>query len=325
MPSTAASAAPIDIAVGVVVNPAGRLLIAERRPNTPGAGYWEFPGGKREAGETALACLERELAEEIGITGLRATPLIRFAHDRGPRPVRLHVWRVHDWTGTPGGREGQAIRWVERADLPVAELLPATEVIIAALDLPRRYLLTPPLASQGRTAWLASLDAALAGGIRLLRLRDPALPADTYAELARAVIARAHAHGAKVLLDRDPDMVVALGADGLHWPARRLDDCGERPLGAACRFAVSAHDGEQLAAAARLGADFATLSPVVATASHPGAAPLGWPDFERLRADHALPVYALGGLGAADCAAALAHNAQGVAAIRGFWPGAAQS
>ncbi|MGN8197732.1 Nudix family hydrolase [Salinisphaera sp. RV14] len=315
----------LDIAVGVLVDAQGRVLIAQRRPDTPGAGYWEFPGGKREAGETLLDCLARELAEEIGVTDLRGEPLIRFAHDRGPRPVRLHVWRLHAWTGEPGGREGQSVRWVARDALDEIELLPATDVILAALALPRHYLITPRLTGADRDAWFAALDEALRRGTRLLRLRDPDLSATRYARLAAAVIARAHRHGALVLLDRDADMVNALGADGLHWSAARIAAARGRPVARELWFAASAHDASELDAAIAAGADFATVSPVAVTTTHRQAEPLGWPGFENQREDRALPVYALGGLEIADEGDALAHNAQGIAAIRGLWPGAADA
>ncbi|HET7313169.1 Nudix family hydrolase [Salinisphaera sp.] len=311
---------PLDIAVGVLVDAQGRVLIAQRRPDTPGAGYWEFPGGKREPGEPLFDCLARELAEEIGVTDLVGAPLIRFAHDRGPRPVRLHVWRIHGWTGEPGGREGQRVRWVAADALDEVELLPATDVILAALALPRRYLITPRLAESGHGDWFAALDRALAQGTRLLRLRDPDLADEDYARLAESVIERAHRHRAAVLLDRDADMVAALGADGLHWSASRIAAATRRPVGRRHWFAASAHDRDELEAALAADADFAALSPVVATATHPRARPLGWPGFESLRADRALPVYALGGLEAADQDDAIAHNAQGIAAIRGLWP-----
>lgn len=313
----------LDIAVGVLVDRHGRLLIARRRPDTPGAGYWEFPGGKREPGESLFDCLARELAEEIGVTDLVGEPLIRFAHDRGPRPVRLHVWRIDRWTGEPGGREGQRVQWVDRHALDDYELLPATDVILAALALPRRYLITPRLADAARTDWFAALDEALAGGVRLLRLRDPDLSDTAYAELAEAVIDRAHRQSTAVLLDRDAGLVSDLNADGLHWSAERIAAAGSRPVPADRWFAASAHDERELQAAIAAGADFATLSPVAATASHPEAAALGWPGFENRRADHPLPVYALGGLEIFDEPHALDHNAQGIAAIRGLWPGAA--
>lgn len=312
----------LDIAAGVLVDAQGRLLIAQRRAGTPGAGYWEFPGGKREAGEAIFGCLARELAEEIGVTDLRGVPLIRFVHERGPRPVRLHVWRIHDWTGEPGPREGQRIRWTASDTLDDVDLLPATDVILTALALPRRYLITPRLAEAGdRDAWFAALDGALEGGARMLRLRDADLTDADYAQLAAVVIARARRRGAKVLLDRDVDMAEALDADGLHWSGQRLASSRRRPVATARWFAVSAHGPDELDAALAAGADFATVSPVAATATHPRVRPLGWPGFEALRGDRALPVYALGGLRASDQADALAHNAQGIAAIRGLWPG----
>lgn len=315
----------LDIAVGVLVDGEGRLLIAQRRPETPGAGYWEFPGGKREPGEAIFGCLARELAEEIGVTDITGVPLIRFSHDRGPRPVRLHVWRIDDWTGEPGGREGQVVRWMPRERLDSVELLPATDVILTALALPRRYLITPRLADNDRDAWFAALDAALASGIRLLRLRDSDLSDARYARLAEAVIERARRHGAAVLLDRDAAMVKSLGAAGLHWPAKRIAAARRRPVGRDLWFAASAHDSAELEAAIAAGADFATLSPVAITASHRRSTPLGWPGFENGREDLALPVYALGGLEIADQNDALAHNAQGIAAIRGLWPGTADA
>ncbi|MES1936053.1 Nudix family hydrolase [Salinisphaera hydrothermalis] len=315
----------LDIAVGVLVDAEGRLLIAQRRPDTPGAGFWEFPGGKREDGEAIFDCLGRELAEEIGVTDLRGVPLIRFAHDRGPRPVRLHVWRIDGWTGEPGGREGQTVRWIARDALDEVELLPATDVILAALALPRRYLITPRLSGADRKAWFGALEEALGRGTRLLRLRDPDLSDARYARLAEVVVEQAHRHGAAVLLDRDADMVETVGADGLHWSAERIAAARRRPLPRERWFAASAHDARELDAAIAVDADFATVSPVAVTASHPKAGPLGWPGFESQRDDRALPVYALGGLEVADESDALAHNAQGIAAIRGLWPGAADA
>lgn len=311
---------PLDIAVGVLVDSQGRLLIAQRRPETPGAGYWEFPGGKQEQGEAIFDCLTRELAEEIGVTDLRGVPLIRFCHDRGPRPVRLHVWRIDDWTGTPGGREGQDIRWASTDELNSVSLLPATDVILAALALPRQYLITPGILDYGEIDWFEGLDQALASGTRLLRLRDPALTDTEYARLAERVIELARTYQTAVLLDRDTDMVEALGAAGLHWSVDQLERAGGRPVSSQHWFVVSAHSSAELDAAVEAGADFATLSPVAVTTSHPEASPLGWPGFENERGELALPVYALGGLGPDDAEDAIAHNAQGVAAITGLWP-----
>ncbi|MDA3919286.1 MAG: Nudix family hydrolase [Salinisphaera sp.] len=310
----------LDIAVGVLVAADGQLLIARRRADTVGAGFWEFPGGKFESGEGPFECLARELEEEIGVTDIEGAPLVRFTHDRGPRPVRLHVWQVNRWQGEASGREGQAIRWMPVDALDVKALLPATEVILNALRLPAHYLITPAVASLGEVGWLTAIDRALANGIRLLRVRDHDLSDTRYAELARRVVERALISQARVLVDRSASLMHEIGAHGLHWPASRLADNSARPVDDGFSLAVSAHDADDLTLAVAHRADFATLSPVSATASHPGQTPLGWRGFERIRRDVALPVYALGGLAGADLADARAHNAQGVAAIRGFWP-----
>lgn len=309
----------LDIAVGVLVAADGRLLIAKRRSGTPGAGCWEFPGGKQEPGEAMIDCLARELGEEIGVGDIKANPLIRFTHDRGQRPVRLHVWRIDDWSGEALGREGQQLAWVERARLGDYELLPATDVILNALFLPERYVITPSHAAAESVRWWGALSACLEGGAKLLRLRDQQLDDAAYGALAAQVIDQAKPFGAQVLVDRGADLCERAGAAGLHWPIARLLAEGRRPFDGERLLAVSAHTPTDLASAARLHVDFAMLSPVSATPTHPGVPGLGWDRWAQIRADHALPVYALGGLGAADIATAQNHNAQGVAAIRAFW------
>jgi 8-oxo-dGTP diphosphatase len=105
---------------------------------------------------------------------------------------------------------------------------------------------------------------------------------------------------------------------GVHLKAAQLAALGQRPLPQALPVAASCHDATELAHAERLRCDFAVLGPVQATASHPGAAPLGWAAFAALREAGTIPLYAIGGLGAGDLDIARAHGAQGIAAIRAF-------
>ena len=105
---------------------------------------------------------------------------------------------------------------------------------------------------------------------------------------------------------------------GVHLRAAQLRELRERPLPRSAWVGASCHDAEELALAVRLGADFATLAPVCATASHPGAMALGWERFAALAADAQLPVYALGGVGPDDLQRARDAGAQGVAGIRAF-------
>lgn len=120
----------IEVLVGLLRDARGRWLVNRRRAGTHEAGRWEFPGGKREAGEPARAALERELAEELGIVVVDAEPFMRLAHDYPERRVLLDIWHVVAWEGEPKPLERQRLRWVPAAELDAAGLLAADLPII---------------------------------------------------------------------------------------------------------------------------------------------------------------------------------------------------
>lgn len=308
----------IHIAVGIVEDTAGRVLVSQRRVGTHGAGEWEFPGGKVDPGESVYQALIRELREELGIGVAAARPLIRVRHVYSDRTVILDTWRVTDYSGAPSAVEGQAVQWLDVTALAGWPLMAADGPIVNALGLPHTYLFTGTDAN-APTRFLDRLVASLARGVRLVRLRAPTLDAAAYRALAQQVITRCHDNGAVCLLDRDADLVEALGADGLHVPTRTLMALTARPVEPGRWFAASCHNAEQLRQAECLGADFAVLSPVKPTPTHAGEAPLGWYAFSELVEGINLPVFALGGLGPGDALDAWRHGAQGIAAIRGLW------
>ena len=125
---------PQDVAVGVLADDVGRVLIAQRPDGSHQAGWWEFPGGKISETETPWQGLIRELEEELGIVVHSAVALLTFAHEYPDRIVNLHVWQITEYDGRPAGQEGQPLRWVPVEDLLVEELLPADEPIVAALQ-----------------------------------------------------------------------------------------------------------------------------------------------------------------------------------------------
>ncbi len=110
-----------------------------------------------------------------------------------------------------------------------------------------------------------------------------------------------------------------MGADGIHLTSQWLSDLNERPLSRSYLIGVSCHNANDLAKAAELELDFAVLSPVLPTISHPNAQPLGWREFAELTKAANLPVYALGGMRREMVDMAQGHGAQGVAGIRGLW------
>jgi 8-oxo-dGTP diphosphatase len=125
--------ARLRVAVGVVLDDEGRVLVAQRAQSRHQGGLWEFPGGKIEAGETAVAALARELHEEVGIGVLASEALIEIAHDYADRQVCLEVYRVTRFRGDAHGREGQPLRWVALDVLAELEFPEANRAIIDAL------------------------------------------------------------------------------------------------------------------------------------------------------------------------------------------------
>ena len=109
------------------------MLIGRRHADAHMGGSWEFPGGKRAPGESALEALRRELDEELGIAVERAEPLLDYVHEYPDRRVRLDAWLVHRYRGEPHAREGQMLRWVPVGELERSGLLSADRRIVDAL------------------------------------------------------------------------------------------------------------------------------------------------------------------------------------------------
>lgn len=126
----------IEVAAGVIWRH-GRFLAAQRPQGKPRAGFWEFPGGKREQGETIEDALKRELYEELGITCGRLLAWQRVSHAYPDVRVNLHFIHVLDFTGEPEPRDGQILRWVAPDEAPSLDFLPADREIVTQLRVPR--------------------------------------------------------------------------------------------------------------------------------------------------------------------------------------------
>jgi 8-oxo-dGTP diphosphatase len=309
----------IEVVAGVLQDARGRILLARRTKGRDLAGLWEFPGGKREPGETPEVALARELHEELGIQVGVGTPLISVPQQYPHKRLRLDVRRIASWTGTPRGHEGQALAWVPPHKLASYAMPPADRPVVAALVQPDRYLVTPG-PTPGVASWLSTL--ALDNGIRRIQLRPgpgQAHDRESFRALAGLAVERCRIAGVDVLLNADIELALELGA-GVHLRDGQLRDLRKRPLPDGLPVAASCHDVEGLSRAEQLGCDFVVLGPVAATPTHPGVAGMGWNAFARLRELVSLPIYAIGGMGSGDIAAARLHGGQGIAAIRALWP-----
>jgi 8-oxo-dGTP diphosphatase len=305
----------VEVVAAVLTKTNGEVMLASRPADKVYAGYWEFPGGKVEAGESLEHALARELKEELGIEAVRATRWITKLFAYPHATVRLNFFRVWDWAGEPHPHEGQTFAWDNPAAHSVEPLLPANFPILKALQLPPVYGISHAKAL-GREVFLQRLDVALANGLRLIQVRDKDLPETERLELACEIVKRAKPYAARVLVNGSAELAKQAGTDGVHLDSGALMKCHVRPdcewVGASC------HNSEELKHAADI-ADFAMLSPVQPTASHPGEPSLGWMLFSQLAAQSPIPVYALGGVTLADLDTARAHGAHGIAMLRGAW------
>lgn len=306
----------IDVAAAVVLRPDNSFLLAQRPAGKAYEGYWEFPGGKLEAGESAYDALCRELLEELGITVTRAHPWLTRIFTYPHATVKLQFFRVFKWTGEPRGMEGQQLSWQSLPQLSVSPILPANLPIMRALSLPTLYAISNA-AELGTEAFIKRLEHALRNGLKLLQLREPHLPSDEQLTYTKQVVSLAHCYGACVLVNGDVQLAQLSGADGVHFTGKQLMACTAKPEMTWC--ATSCHSTEELLHAGRMGFDFALLSPVLPTLSHPGIPHLGWHKFADMVADTPLPVYALGGLQQDDLAIAQRHGAHGIALLRQAW------
>ena len=319
MPGKDASAsgeAVVDVAVAVLERPDGSVLLARRPTGKVYAGYWEFPGGKVEPGESVRNALQREIREELCIEVSRASPWITRVFTYPHATVRLHFFRIRAWRGEPLAIEHEGLAWQPPNAVTVEPMLPANGPVLSALALPVEYAISQA-GVLGEERFLERLRRRLNDGLRLIQLREPELPVEQFVHLSDRVVRIAQGAGAKVLINSDFDLARRIGADGVHVTARQLAVLRQRPdfplVGVSC------HGAAELRAAERLRADFAVLGPVMPTPTHPGAATLGWDGFERAARGCAIPVYALGGLVREDLEAGWARGAHGIAMVRGAW------
>ncbi len=302
----------VDVAVGVLRAPDGRVLLTERKPGKDAAGFWELPGGQVEPDESPAQAAARELLEEVGVRADDLAPWRVYEHDFPAKRVRLHWFNVRRWSGEPKGREGQRVAWVDPAWPTVGPLLPSNELAMSTLALPELVGVARVNHAPGAPdELLAKIPSLAVDGLRLLIVRTLDLAPGQRVQLTRRLRQLRLGTGLRLLLSGTALAARQAGACGLHSSAAALAGMQERPP--TRLWAVSAHNARDLERASALGADFALVSPVLPTAAHPEDQALGWDGLQALVAATGLPVYAQGGLGPGDIEAARAAGALGVA------------
>ncbi len=304
---------PVDVAVGVVVRGDGAVLLGQRPAGKPYAGWWEFPGGKLEAGETVEHALARELHEELGLDVRASHPWVVREFVYPHAHVRLHFMRVFDFDGEPQAREGQAFAWSSPESIRVAPLLPATVPVLAWLRL-APVCAASAAAALGEDAFLDRVLERLASpggdgaGPRgrtapsgwMLLLHEPSLPAARFEALFDRLMPPLRAAGVPVVVSSAHDPSFALAADGSCLLPGDLARASQRPAGRLVGAWCEGADGVD--AAGRLGLDWAIVD---------------WPFPHRL--EPRVPVYARRADGAAALRALQRAGAHGLATCDPSW------
>lgn len=308
----------VRVAVGVIVDCDGRVLVALRPAQAHQGGLWEFPGGKCEPGESVEDALSRELLEEVGIEVLQQHSFCVIRHDYGDKEVLLDVRMVEAFTGDAFGIEGQPVRWVDIATLDPHQFPAANRSIITRLQLPEAIAITGHSASEDD--FFSRFDILLQNTPSIIQLRAPELSPALFAARLERILPLCRERGVKLILNTDITNMAL--ADGLHLSARALMAATKRPIRTELLLGASCHTQQELQHAETIGVDYVFLSPVMVTSSHPKQPPIGWDGFQNLVNCTALPAYALGGMRRDDISRAVSHGAAGIAAISAFWPNA---
>ena len=268
----------------------GAVLLADRPAGKPYAGYWEFPGGKIEHGESVERALERELAEELGVRVRAAEPWAVFDYDYPHAYVRLHFQRIFDWAGTPHPVEGQRLMFVRPGDAAPVPLLPAALPALRWIQLPTVTAYSEGQATDAERAqqWV---ERALARGVRQILWHEPLLKGPALAAALRGCGACARAYGARLLVDSRIDWPASERPADCYLSADVLRSTRVRPsaqwLGAGVR------QRSDLERAAGLGCDFAVIEePGLVGAPAADDVLARWETIASLCRDSPLPLYA---------------------------------
>ncbi len=307
------------VAVGVIYNVTkDKVLITKRSNNQHLAGYWEFPGGKVEYNEHVNAALKRELFEELGIIVNKTVPYTSIKHDYKDKKVLLDVFKVIEWSGIPKSKESQDFCWVSINKLNDYKFPDANKYIIQSILLAPLYVISKE-SYEDHLQLYSAVENFFAAGLKNFQLRLKIEKDNSKQKIVKKLCVLAEKYDAKLILNGAATDIKKYSIDGIHLSTNELMKHKNRPISEGYILGASCHNEEELIKAAEINVNYAFLSPVKFTASHPEAIAMGWDRFKRLINEVDFPIYALGGMRPSDLKIANVYGAYGVAMIGAVW------
>lgn len=306
---------PVHVAVAVIPDSRGRVLVSKRHVDSHQGGYWEFPGGKVESGESVLDALKREIREELGLVIKQAFPLKKISHHYDDKFVLLDIYLVSEFEGQPSGLEGQLVKWQAIDALQQSDFPAANAGIIKTIQLPTELAITPEAGSFDEL--LELVQNLQKQSIRIIQLRQKHLGIKQYARWSEELISYLADSEVLLMFNQPLAEYRANGNGGYHCSSEVLHALDSRPA-VASLVSASCHGLADLQKAEQLQLDFALLSPVAKTDKYEDEAILGWQQFAFLANQVSIPVFALGGMSRSDQPIARHFGAYGIAGISTF-------
>jgi len=306
----------VNVSVAVLINTDGQVLLGQRPFTKSWEGWWEFPGGKIEKNESSVDALYREIYEEIGIKITQFEIWVTRQHSYDNLDVTLHFFKVYKWEGKVTSKENQKLVWTYLQDPKVSPILPANLFIQKAFDLPRYYAITN-LSESSKKLFLNQLQNRIDDGLKMIQVREKDISLENLKMFSKEVVSICKPQGVKVIINSYVDLAYEIEADGVHLTSKDLHNIKKRPQNLI--VSASCHTQEDFNIADKMNINFAVLSTVKKTLSHPNTKPMGWNKFQQIVNKSNIPIYALGGLGIKDYNDALKNGAIGISSQRLIW------
>jgi len=306
----------VKVSVAILINDNHQVLLGQRPPQKSWEGWWEFPGGKIEKGETSSDALYREVYEEIGVKITQFKKWVTRKYSYDGNDITLHFFKVQKWEGEVTSKENQKLVWAYLKNPNVSPILPANLFVQKAFDLPKYYAITN-LSETSKKVFFNQLQNKISNGLKMIQVREKNISFDKFKIFSNEVIKICKPKGVKVIINSDVNLAYEINADGVHLTSKDLISIKKIPKNLI--VSASCHTQEEIDIAEKLNINFLVLSAIKKTLSHPDIKPIGWDEFENIANRVNTPIYALGGLGVNDYSIALENGAIGIASQRSIW------